>query len=414
MEELIYYLQKEAPYLLDKIIGVDYLQGDMTAIPVLIVSLGDGVGLVPIAGNSLYGIYIPEDEKFIPLTERSLDLITVQQENTFVPVNRQNIVDNPNLYDMLKPPMSGRTIHASSEVYIVTEPISKEYYEFGFVIVDNRDNIRFPKVYINPVETLFKFTQPELGKPQVIFTIDGEPVPAIIYKDSDADHYMLISSLGAVHKLKRLPISCTMECGCFPEYNPSDKFIVVHGGTYWDKPSEQVFGPEDVVIFTDRVSKPIVTEHKSIFPASYQKVFLPEEELPEDTFAYNPSHVYDMIKQRCLRIHYTGGGDFAVNNEVMNKIDLAKFLAQDKGLPKDDVYVIIKKAQEEGSIDVYISDLQDSLSEEVPKDTQMEEIIEAFDSQMRVFLQKVLEGKDTTSVEKVINSLKNAFEELVS
>jgi len=94
--------------LLDKIIGIDYIKGELNTIPVLIISLGNSVGLVPLAGNSLYGIYIPEDNKFIPLSERTLNLISVKQENTFIPVSVRNIVDNPNLYNMLKPPSQFR------------------------------------------------------------------------------------------------------------------------------------------------------------------------------------------------------------------------------------------------------------------------------------------------------------------
>jgi len=438
MEQLYYLLQQKAPFLLPFIVGVDYLQDDSTVTPLMIVfvHVGDKVLVVPVIGDNLYAIYDPTEDRYYPLSADWFDFLIQKTAVSFQATNEAvGTEDSPNLYNMIRPPQSGRTVYAS----VVDEPISKEYFEYGFVIVPKENatpTCRAYEVTIDNIETI----QP--GKTYLLRDFEGNLVPARLFvlyekvnptlsdeakgKISPETYGILVTPKAVFPYVgltpTDLPVGVVAPDQSVP-YTPEEAGIelLVCDDFYCYLEGEIEDIQNFSIVTSTHVKKPLISSRRLVLPADRDyKVILYPRELRKGPCSFGSPNAYfvstveafknigvtKIVKIDNLTYQLTG------EDTPLTKTALAQKLVE-KGLPPEDIYRLIKKADDQGEIAFVISEarnqFKNSLNDNTTPQARLQELLDAFDSQIRHYLSLYTKGYIGQETQRVVEDLYDAL-----
>ena len=419
MEEILQFLQAKYPYLIPRLVTIDYLY-KQNIIPVLILKIGDTVAAAPIIGDSIPALYLPNEDKFIPLVERVVKILETKSHD-FEPTDQRNVPSpaSVNIWQMIRPPVSARAVYAS----VKTEPTSVEFYQYGFVIEETAAPDKKPYRLQILKEGFSDVRQIKPGEKGNFILATGDVVQGLVLVDANEPEHCLIYlvGLGYVHPVptEKLPLAREI-CPLDPETDfeamasDEDGVVITDGCRYIAYETEDgIFRPipQEGVRISSALREPFVSSdgQKAVVPAEGWYVFRIGQTKANVEFVYNP----DTVEAFCLAdthsIKRLGGGEFLLDGEFLpSPADLARALAQ-LGLLKEDILLLVKTAQAEDEVRFALERLEESSVSVPDYHERKEEIVEAFDSQMRLLLSRYLEGKPTDSAEQTVNSLRNAF-----
>ncbi|MEM0325110.1 MAG: hypothetical protein QXW35_04365 [Candidatus Aenigmatarchaeota archaeon] len=366
----------QAKFLLNDLIGIDQIE----QIPVGLCQVGSEIGIIPIIDGIPISIFVKD--KHYPLIEKIYKQLQSEYSNSFYVPNSQDkkVLNDISLYDLIRPPMSGRTVYASeNDKFVIT------------------------------FDTLSANTM-ELGKPYLIFLIDGMPVFGIAFKDSDAGHYLIISDKGYAHCVKKLPIGIHV-----PQFNVKNllipdedngQYVVVSKDLtiYYDKPGpfgEEFFKLGDPVFFSNYTRFPLISKDRYVFPVGYKKVFLPICDLGPDAFVTNSEYLSNLLSNECITIHYVGAKEYKLNGELMSYEDALDTLMLNHDISQEKAISILKEASEK---EVIYAAFKNSLLK-ANKSDSIKELLDSYDAQVRYLLKLHLQGKNYTQVFSLVKEL---------
>jgi len=431
MDLLIDYVRRVAPFLLPRLLAFDYLYNEKTqrTIPVAIVRVGQAdVAAVPIVETEAHGLFLPDEDKFVPLSEEVLEVLDAASK----PVQTVNPHEAPpsyvDVWSMIRPPVSARSVYAEDErtrAKVHREAKDAEFYKLGFSIEDERAPEEAPQVVV--IEPLTRVHAIEVGEVGYALTYEGELKLVALLKDAEEGHTLLLEEGGiAYHDVpnERRPLILIRSTATVESLGADESkfFIVVKDSTYWaDRLSSCEERPFNIgtVRVSRFVSAPISEPgmKKSIVPPDgvrgYKWVFTgPEfkwaDRLP---FVSDLQRLTEILNSMGHALSYLDGGEWLFDGEYcQSPADVAEKLAE-LGIHRNDVVELIKTAQENPGEKVrfVVQKLQEHVADVPSREEAKQELIEAFDSQMRIFLNDYLEGKDHQPALSAVKSIKAAF-----
>jgi hypothetical protein len=424
MDNIIELIQQQAPYLLPYIIGMDYLKPQGIGgfpIPVLILDVNNNKIVVPVInGEKLLAFYVPSEDKFYPLTPEWFQYVTAKLSGQFNATQPEgNVIDDFDLYNMVRPPMSGRTVWASAVEVADDLSAGPEYFEYGLVVVVKKEGLTPPaKAYI--IQNDEQFKTPELGKPMYFLTREGTLTAGVLLKSYTSDnYYALITEQGTyleIPKQAKLPIGIELNIPpklFVPPEQDGDLFGVLVGDSELIYPIDEripafVFGATEVVR-SDFVKSPLwVGSQKLVLPTSnkYKLVKFPQpvydaqlDRTPAIDLVTEPSVALKMLAQHY--ICYQGADTYLLDGKLLDKKAAAQELVN-MGLGPQDVYQLLQQNQ----ANFAVIELEDALARNTASPTErLEELLEAFDSQVRHLLKTYLDGNLAPEATEIVENL---------
>jgi hypothetical protein len=433
MDYLLQILQQQAPYLLPFIAGVDYLKPEDNSgfpVPLVILKVRDYYLVVPIINDKILAIYVPQLDKFYPATPEWFQFALSKLVAQFSATSQlPGALEDYDLYEMVRPPLSGMTVWASA-VDVVDEPISPEYYEYGLVVVVKKNVPPPAKAIPIPVDEPYTLEKIKPGKPYYLLSRDGRVVLGRwyrVYGDSgEGDAFLTeIGSYFRLYNVKNsnLPVGIPADGADFPlTANPKvDSYLIelnpetVMYNTRGDfELGTALFTPATELVVSPYVQKPIFAEN--------EKVVLPENvnarpivcPLPVDDgfdalvrvmadFVTEPETFAKQFAQHC--IINLGADEYYLDGKRLDKKAAAQELVN-MGLGPQDVYNLLQQNEAHFAV----VELQSGLErgKKSPRE-RLEELLDAFDSQMRHLLRNYLDGNLSPEATQIVENLYSAL-----